>query len=84
MSALLAAALNIAPDLAQPIYSTEDRATVNAGRCGPFFDCSRSANRIIVLALERFDVFLCAIPGGLLRRTSMVVGLEPYGLEPRF
>jgi hypothetical protein len=50
MSALLAAALttcqtafggeSIAPDLAQPIYSTEDRATVNAGRCGPFIDGS--------------------------------------------
>jgi hypothetical protein len=31
---------SIAPDLAQPIYSTEDRATVNAGRCGPFIDGS--------------------------------------------
>jgi hypothetical protein len=29
---------SIAPDLAQPIYSPEDRATVNAGRCGPLID----------------------------------------------
>ena len=26
-----------------------------------FFDCSKSASRSIVLALERFDVFRCAI-----------------------
>ena len=31
---------SIAPDLAQPIYSPEDRATVNAGRRGPFIDGS--------------------------------------------
>jgi hypothetical protein len=37
----------------------------------------------IVLALDRFDVFLCAIPDGLLRRTSMVVEVEAYGLQVR-
>jgi len=31
---------SIVPDLAQPIYSPEDRATVNAGRCGPLIDGS--------------------------------------------
>ena len=35
-------------------------------------------------ALERFDVFLCAIPCGLLRRTSMVVEFRANGLEARF
>jgi hypothetical protein len=29
---------SIAPDLAQPIYSPEDRATVNASRCCPLID----------------------------------------------
>jgi hypothetical protein len=43
-----------------------------------------SASRSIVLALERFDVFLCPLlPGGPLRRTSMVVEFGAYGLEVR-
>jgi hypothetical protein len=29
---------SIAPDLAQPIYASEDRATVNAGRRDPLID----------------------------------------------
>jgi len=34
--------------------------------------------------LKCFNVFLGAIPDGLLRRTSMVVEFEAYGLQARF
>src|ERR1039458_6074432 len=46
-----------------------------------FFDCSKSASRSIVLALERFDVFRCAILAASHAAVSMVVQLETDGLE---
>src|ERR1039458_7892490 len=49
-----------------------------------FFDCSKSASRSIVLALERFDVFRCAILAASYAAVNMVVQLETYGLEARF
>jgi hypothetical protein len=44
----------------------------------------RARKRHRLLAFERFDVFQCAIPGGLPRHTSMLVEFEAYGLEARF
>src|SRR6266853_5527040 len=49
-----------------------------------FFDCSRSGSRSIVLDLERFDFFRCAILAASHAAASMVVQLEADGFEPRF
>ena len=66
MSARLAAALttcqtalgcdSIAPDLAQPTYSAEDRATDDAGRRGPLIDGTFRPHR----NWNRADVFTFA------------------------
>ena len=49
-----------------------------------FFDCSKSGSRSIVLDLERFDFFRCAILAASHAAASMVVQLEADGFEPRF
>src|SRR6266852_1426488 len=48
-----------------------------------FFDCSKSGSRSIVLHLEPFDFFRCAILAASHAAISMVIQLKVYSLEPR-